>query len=151
MHIPVYRFSISQAAGHTTLRDQGHSILSAHDINSNQWRILGILGEHPEGLRIADLAYEMFVQSPLVNMLVKTLVEVGYVKKIPHPYDQRANLLIITPAGKQLLDNVEREMQREIDILFQGISESDTKTYLEVLDTIKRNGQQRPQKGKNEY
>jgi DNA-binding MarR family transcriptional regulator len=140
MTMPLYRFSITHMAAHSTLSKAGHEVLDAHKLNSAQWRILGLLSETPEGCRIADIAAVTFIQPTQVNAVVRDLLTRDLIRKHPHPTDGRANLLSLTESGSALLADIEVQMRHQLDYILRNTSTDDFITYVGVLNTIKQSG-----------
>lgn len=140
MHTPVYQFSIIQMAAHTTLSKAGRKNLEGHNLNSAQWRILGLLSEHPQGARIADIEAVTFIQSTQVNPLIKELLLRQLIRKAPHPEDGRANLLFITEKGKETLEAIESRMQATLADIMQHTTPDDFQVYMKALRSITNYG-----------
>ncbi len=136
----VYQFSIIQMAAHATLSKAGRKNLEDFSLNSAQWRILGLLSEHPTGARIADIEAVTFIQSTQVNPLIKELLSRQLIRKTPHPEDGRANLLLITSRGRDVLDEIESRMQKTLADIMQDATSDDFQIYMKVLQSIIKYG-----------
>lgn len=61
------------------------------------------LGRHPGGLRLGELAQIEGVSAPSLTRIVNALEEGGYVERVPDPSDGRAQLAVLTAAGRSLI------------------------------------------------
>jgi DNA-binding MarR family transcriptional regulator len=75
----------------------------------------------PEGIRSVEIARRIDVSKQAVSQTLGFLQERGLVEFTPDPTDGRARLVRMTPAGEatfgagsQLLDEIRREIQREV-------------------------------------
>lgn len=59
------------------------------------------LGQHPEGLRLTDLAAIAGVTKQTMAELVEANIAAGYVTRVTDPTDGRAKLLRLTPLGRK--------------------------------------------------
>src|ERR1700751_5804199 len=71
-----------------------------------QWIVLFRVREH-EGLSQVDLADVLELQPISLVRLLDRLVEHGLLERRHDPKDRRANRLFLTPAGKQLVDELD--------------------------------------------
>lgn len=53
----------------------------------------------PDGATVSDLAEHLGVSRQAASQLVDELVTKGYVRRIPHPSDARARLVVLTERG----------------------------------------------------
>jgi len=71
------------------------------------------------------------------------LVERGYVKRAPHPTDRRAVVASLTPAGQQLLEDVQEAGRRETLDALVGIPDEDLRHFVRTFRLIYEHQQQR--------
>ncbi|MEU9621076.1 MULTISPECIES: MarR family transcriptional regulator [unclassified Streptomyces] len=79
-----------------------------HDLTPSRLTALGVLSAHSP-LRVGDLARGMGISMPSASRLVDILVAAELVGRRPDPDDQRASLLVLTPAGTAVLDSIRRD------------------------------------------
>ena len=72
------------------------------------------LFDHPEGLRLTDLAARAGVTKQAMAEMVETMIAVGYVERVPDPADRRARRLRLTRQGRAVGQHV-RAMVREVE------------------------------------
>lgn len=57
----------------------------------------------PDGATLSELGRRLGVTKQAAAKTVANLEQVGYVRRVPHPQDQRAVLIERSPAGEQML------------------------------------------------
>ena len=69
-----------------------------------------------QGIRLSELAKRAQLTKQLVNYLVTTLEERGYVERVPDPIDGRARIVRLTErgqqaaeAGREIIEGIERQ------------------------------------------
>lgn len=142
MNIPSYISGTIFMKAYRTLRLRVAGCLERYDLTPTMWSLMGIVLQARDGIRLSEVARRLEVKAPLVTMLANTLLDRGYVTRIPHPIDKRAKLLIVTPKGRKFMQTVETEMNNELAVLLHGVTADELKAYKNVLDTIIKNGQQ---------
>jgi MarR family transcriptional regulator for hemolysin len=101
-----------------------------------QWIVLFRLREQ-EGLSQVDLADVLELQPISLVRLLDRLVEHGLVERKHDPRDRRANRLFLTPAGRQLADDLDSLRDSiAIDVL-QDLPDAAIETSLKTLRDIK--------------
>ena len=79
-------------------------------ISGSQWAVLRTLhraaGEGDHGLRLTDLGGRLLIQPPSVTGVVDRLERLGLVTREATASDLRAERVVLTPAGQQLVDRV---------------------------------------------
>jgi DNA-binding MarR family transcriptional regulator len=88
-----------------------------------QFRVLSYLQEAP--LTVSDIARRRRVSFQSAGELVQTLVERGWIARIPDPNDRRQSLLHLTEIGKQAYEQVQSHMVERISGLLDGLAEDD--------------------------
>ena len=101
-----------------------------------QWIVLFRLRDQ-EGLSQVDLADVLELQPISLVRLLDRLVEHGLVERKHDPRDRRANRLFLTPAGRQLADDLDSLRDSiAIDVL-QDVPDAAIETSLKTLRDIK--------------
>jgi DNA-binding MarR family transcriptional regulator len=101
-----------------------------------QWIVLFRLRDQ-EGLSQVDLADVLELQPISLVRLLDRLVEHGLVERKHDPRDRRANRLFLTPAGRQLADDLDSLRDSiAIDVL-QDLPDAAIETSLKTLRDIK--------------
>jgi len=78
--------------------------------------LLVILAHSPRNL--SELAEQQAVSLPTMSNSITTLVERGWVKRTRDPHDRRMVLVELTPAGREVLSEIQRQAEARVaDIL----------------------------------
>jgi MarR family transcriptional regulator for hemolysin len=101
-----------------------------------QWIVLFRLREQ-EGLSQVDLADVLELQPISLVRLLDRLVEHGLLERRSDPRDRRANRLFLTPAGRQLVDDLDSLRDSIAANVLQDVSAASIQTSLDTLRDIK--------------
>lgn len=71
-----------------------------------QWRVLVILGESPNGVRVGEIATRVGVTVPATSRLLQRLRRRGYISMERDPNDGRATLACLTTEGQEIRDAI---------------------------------------------
>jgi MarR family transcriptional regulator, multiple antibiotic resistance protein MarR len=85
-----------------------------HGIVTSQFEFLRWIRDH-DGARIADLAAAFAVGLGAVSKAVDRYEAAGWAQRRPHPDDRRSALLVLTPAGRELVDAAETTFAARVD------------------------------------
>jgi MarR family transcriptional regulator for hemolysin len=101
-----------------------------------QWIVLFRLRQQ-EGLSQVDLAEVLELQPISLVRLLDRLVEHGLLERRHDPKDRRANRLFLTPAGRQLVDDLDSLRDSIAADVMQDIPAAAIATTLETLQDVK--------------
>jgi len=119
------------------MRDRTKQIFDKEDITSQQFNILRILrGSFPQPLSTLQIRERMLEKMSDTSRIVDRLIAKGLVKKIICKKDKRLVDVIITDAGKKLLERLDKR-QEEIDSIIGNLSEKDASLLSSLLDKIR--------------
>lgn len=141
MNIPTYLSGAIFAKAQRALRAIVVQSLDKHDLTPTEWTFLGAVSHAKNGIRLVELANRLGVKAPLITFMANGLIEQGYIKRVAHPSDRRAKLLVITPQGKAFVTKVETDVNKALQNLLVGLSDADLEAYKHVLETIIQNAQ----------
>ena len=99
--------------------------------------LLSQLDRADEGLTMGELSRRLMVTNGNVTGLIDRLVTEGLVARQPAPHDRRAQLVRLTPAGKQAFDAMIPKHQDFIAARFQGISRNELAELHRLLGKLK--------------
>ena len=88
------------------------------NIHIAHFPVLKTLYTSPEGVRITDLAAWARITKPSMVYLVNYLVERGYVERSPNSRDKRAQMVQLTPHGREAV-GVLRALNLDIEQRWQ--------------------------------
>ncbi|WP_327725511.1 MarR family transcriptional regulator [Streptomyces europaeiscabiei] len=119
--------------------EQVHTALwTAHvsrDITSQQFAVLNTLARRPE-VDQRTLAEEASLDRSTVNVIVRRLVDQGYVQQVRHERDRRRTILCLTPDGARLLEELIPPAQRINQQMLEALPVQDGATALRLLKTL---------------
>ncbi|SES46657.1 transcriptional regulator, MarR family [Rhizobium sp. NFR03] len=87
----------------------------------------------------AELADELDIERPSAVRLIDGMEAAGLVKRVPVPWDRRANHLELTNQAKPLLEIIDQLAQAGQTVLLEGIDDHDLEITLTVLSKIAKN------------
>jgi DNA-binding MarR family transcriptional regulator len=87
---------LQSKAMHALVEQHGHRHLKYH-----YGSFIVLIGNR--GARITDLGEQLAISKQAVNQTINQIETAGYVRRQPDPFDGRAKLVVLTPAGEQLL------------------------------------------------
>lgn len=99
--------------------------------------LLSQLDRAGEGLTMGELSRRLMVTNGNVTGLIDRLVTEGLVARQPSPHDRRAQVVRLTPAGKQAFDSMIPKHQDFIAERFQGISRAELAELHRLLGKLK--------------
>jgi len=111
------------------LRRTGHPVAPSH------FRLLGMLAYH--SCNLSELAARHAVSLPTMSNSITTLVEQGWVKRVPAVHDRRMVLIELTPAGQAVLAEAERQAEVRMTELLAPLSKADHDTLLAGLAVLR--------------
>lgn len=107
-------------------------------ITIDQWLIIKVLMENP-GISQQELSELVFKDSASVTRIIELLVKSKYLKRKINENDRRKSNLEITPAGYQIIENVQRIVLKNRETALNGISENELQTLYRILRQVTEN------------
>lgn len=95
-------------------------IAAAHELSIVHARMLGILRDRRPTIK--ELASFLGLDKSSVTGLVNRAEERGLVRRTAAPHDGRSVQVIVTPAGRKLIDRAAAEFEAEIDLLVEDLT-----------------------------
>ena len=121
------------------LLDEIEQLLRPYGITATQYNVLRILrGSEPGGLCRNELRDRMLTRMPDVTRLLDRMEEVGFVARAREDEDRRMVRTRITPAGLNLLADLDNVAVREHKRRFQALSESQLQTLIDLLTIVRQ-------------
>src|SRR5262249_40440887 len=124
--------NVSQSAFRAFIRAYGlfrgcmRPYFAQFGISGAQWGVLRQLHRaHLEGrigMRLNELGRGLLVRPPSITGLIERLERLGFVTKKAASDDQRAKLVTLTTAGKQLVARISRHHPQQIRTVLAGLS-----------------------------
>ncbi len=89
------------------------------DLTFPQWRVLVVIGEHPPGLRVNEIAARIGASSPSASRLVRRMERAGLLRAERDEGDRRATLVRLTDEGGRVRSTVLGDRRRLMSRLFR--------------------------------
>ncbi|MGJ7459125.1 MarR family winged helix-turn-helix transcriptional regulator [Halomonas sp. RA08-2] len=118
--------------------------VSAVGLTTVQWAVLGALSRrgYEDGIAFNDLTEYLIVSRQSLDGVLKRLEREGHVRRIPHPDDGRARLILLTDQGRAYWESLQPKIQ---DFYAQGLdslSFDETVSLLHQLNKLQKDVQQ---------
>jgi DNA-binding MarR family transcriptional regulator len=110
-------------------------ILRAHDLSMWGYAVLLSLDESPVRTQAA-LANAIGADKTRIIPVLDELQSKGLIERTTDPADRRARYLSLTPAGRELRDEAQAEIQAKEDLLLAHLPPADRRTFLRALETL---------------
>lgn len=111
--------------------------LARYGLTLPQYLTLCSLG-HAEGqtLRMGDLAAATHQSAASMTGIVDRLLEGGLVERRPDPTDRRSVIVVLTPAGAQMLEQVRADRRQAVEVLLRTLSPQERTAFYEILGKL---------------
>jgi len=109
--------------------------MEPYDLRPVDFSVLSVIGHCP-GVTSRQLCQQLSVLPPNMVVLLRQLMQKGWVRKIPHPTDGRAVGLFLTPAGQRLMTQAEAMALQSDREASSMLSETERKTLIRLLQKI---------------
>jgi DNA-binding MarR family transcriptional regulator len=87
-----------------------------------QWRVLLIVGEHPEGATVGEIATRIGARGSPASRLISRLKERGVVFAERDAADRRVAHIRLSDSGRELRSRVLDHRRRDLESLARGLS-----------------------------
>lgn len=116
-----------------------HRQLRPYGLTHPQYNILRILkGSAPNGLSVLDIKSRMIDRSSNVSRLVEKLRQADLVERVPHSGDRRMVVVTISEGGKRLLDDIEKGLFSNPEVMpGHGLGENEAAQLADLLDKFR--------------
>jgi DNA-binding MarR family transcriptional regulator len=141
MTTPSYISGLLFTKAHKLVRARIYDILEVYSLNPTLWSVLSAARRADSGIRQSIVAQQLGVKPPMVTMLADDLISLGLVKRLAHHSDGRVKLLVATPKGLKLANELETKLDREIHALMAGLSPAEIMIFQKTLETIITNAE----------
>ena len=110
-------------------------LLKPHGVTPEQFNILRILrGQQGKPIALRDISNRMIDKNSNTSRLVDKLLAKGLVQREACPEDRRRVDIVLTPSGRQLIEELKNIMDQEMSSLNGVWSESEAKKAILLLD-----------------
>lgn len=112
--------------------------LAPWEITPFQWRALDGLLRCTEPVRLGELAERLRIAPRSATEVVDHLERRGLVERMPDPKDRRAVIVVATPAGKELHEEVQAARRELSDAYFAELSSDEQAELAALLGRLAR-------------
>ena len=99
-------------------------------------RLLVLIGNHPEGVRQKDLAWEAGINPSSASEIIGRLEADGFVTRTADEKDRRAMRLALTEAGKERAEQIKAEREVRLEDIFSKLTDEEKETLNYLLDKL---------------
>lgn len=105
--------------------------------NFKPWEIMTLMGlENHHSLRMKDIATMVGLAPSTITQMMDSLVERGYIERIPSDQDRRSINLVLTPSGTAIAQALKREAERVFERITEEIGEAETTQLLTLIKKV---------------
>ena len=119
-------------------RSRFSDLFEREGVTLQQYNVLRILrGAGERGLPTLEIGARMIERTPGVTRIVDRLERKGLVRRERDAADRRQVWCRITPAGLELLARLDGPVATADETFFEGVSDAELHTLVEVLDRLR--------------
>lgn len=104
-------------------------------LSPSHFRVLANL--YLERMSLGDLAHRICVSPPTISRSITTLQDRGWVQRVPSKQDGRVVFAELTPQGREVLQDMERQSRQWISHHLESLSEQERQVLLEGIDLLR--------------
>lgn len=133
--ITTYNSGVLQSAVYRSLKKFTDDALSAHDISTMQWFIIGTIHDAgTDGIRITDLAKQVDTTLSFLTNTVNALEAKGILCRVIHENDNRARIVRVTDSFGPQVSEIEADLRLKMRAtIYKKITPEELLTYIQVL------------------
>jgi MarR family 2-MHQ and catechol resistance regulon transcriptional repressor len=111
-----------------------NEFFKAYGISPQQYNILRILKGAGEPLNVQTIKNRMLERSPNATRLMDKLCTKSYIERLPSAHDRRVVKIAITEQGKDLLESIPKNLNKE---LLKNLNEEEAEQLSNLLDKMR--------------
>ncbi len=115
----------------------GDRLVRPFGLTSARWQIMGAIAYADRPQPVAWLARDLGANRQNVQRIVNELARENLIQFRDNPHHKRAQLVVLTEAGKRAYDNAIRSWDPAADELATGLSSDELRTTLRVLSVLR--------------
>ena len=128
------------------VRKSFESVCAPFGITGQQYNVLRILrGSEPRGLPTLTIAERMIESTPGITRMIDRLEAKGLVKRKNHPHDRRSIYCRITDEGLELLQKLDKPIEKANRDAFRGLDSTALEQLVELLEKMQISGRNKRQ------
>ncbi len=114
----------------------GDRLVRPFGLTSARWQIMGAIAYADRSQPVAWLARDLGANRQNVQRIVNELVQEGLLQFENNPHHKRAQLVVLTTAGKRAYDDAIRSWNPAADKMAEGLSSDELANTLHVLSVL---------------
>lgn len=111
-----------------------NEFFKGYGVSPQQYNILRILNGANEPINVQIVKDRMVERSPNATRLMDKLCAKNYIERLACPEDRRAVKIVITQAGRHLLESIPDSLYKD---LLENLSEEEAEQLSKLLDKIR--------------
>ena len=115
----------------------GDRIVAPLGLTSARWQILGAIVQADRAQPVAWLARDLGANRQNVQRIVNDLAKDGLVSFAPNPHHKRAQLIVLTPKGRQRYEAALGLYEPLVEALADGLAPADIRAAQRVLAALR--------------
>ncbi|WP_173861379.1 MULTISPECIES: MarR family winged helix-turn-helix transcriptional regulator [unclassified Pseudomonas] len=115
----------------------GDRLVAEIGLTSARWQLLGTIVNADRAQPVSWIARDMGANRQNVQRIVNDLVKDGLLEFQPNPHHRRAQLVVLTDAGREAFERAMRLQAPWINTLSEGLDVDDIQTTHNVLNQLR--------------
>ena len=129
---------LNLARTYTVLSDGLDLVLGPQGLSMTQYNILRMLrGAGPEGLCRNEIGRRLITRMPDVTRLLDRMERDGLISRVRSTEDRRLVNTILTAHGRQIVDNLDREIAKEHERTLGHLNKTQLTALVELLSLVR--------------
>jgi MarR family 2-MHQ and catechol resistance regulon transcriptional repressor len=133
---PRYHALIELMRASEALWNASRFFFARWDLSPSQFNVLNLLNDHPRGLTQIELSRQLIMHRSNVTGLIDRLESRGLAQRQDIAADRRAFNIVLTPAGKKLVRQIQPHYYRTAEKLWSGVPPTRVKQLIATLHGI---------------
>ncbi|PCR94563.1 MarR family transcriptional regulator [Pseudomonas fluorescens] len=115
----------------------GDRLVAEIGLTSARWQLLGTIVNADRAQPVSWIARDMGANRQNVQRIVNDLVKDGLLEFQPNPHHRRAQLVVLTDAGREAFERAMKLQAPWINTLSEGLDVDDIQTTHNVLNQLR--------------
>jgi DNA-binding MarR family transcriptional regulator len=111
------------------------------DLSPSQFNILSLLHDQPAGCTQIELSRRLIMHRSNVTGLLDRLEARGLARRQDNPVDRRAFMVVLTPAGKKLIRQIQTHYYHAAEAVWTGVSVPRARQLVSELAAVSANAE----------
>lgn len=112
-----------------------HKVLKRAGVRESEWRVLATLSGSA-GMRMSELVRHVLIKQSTLSRTIDRMEQKSLVFRNPDPSDRRAQLLVLTPSGQALADELTEAARMHEDADLAHLAPDQRRSLLNMLSSL---------------